>query len=110
MRGKTMRDKIGLFILEDDKGEVSIQLYADTEQLKAVFPNLVRLESNQAARATMLCLEFEGGEPKVTVESKSLPVESVPVEDRPDGIVLGKGPLFLPKEDEKEKEDGNKED
>ena len=95
-----MRDKIGLFMLEDEKGEVSIQLYADVEKLKAVFPNLVRLENNEPARATMLCLEFGDGEPVVTASSKNLPVELEPADERPDGIVLGEGPLFLPKEKE----------
>jgi hypothetical protein len=98
-----MRDKIGLFMLEDEDGEVSIQLYADTKQLKSTFANLVRLESNKSARATMVCLDFGDGQPKVDAVSKDLPVESVPADERPDGIVLGKGPLFLP--DEKKEED-----
>ena len=101
-----MRDKIGLFMLEDEEGKVSIQLYADIERLKEAFSNLVRLESNQSARATIVCLEFRDGVTVETAESKNLPVEQVPANERPDGIVLGEGPLFLPREGES---DGDKE-
>jgi len=97
-----MRDKIGLFVLEAEDGEVSVQLFGDIDNLKTIFPNLVKTHGDKGARATMLCLEFGEGQPVVVVDSKMLPVEPIPVDERPDGKVVGGDPVFLPKKESEE--------
>jgi hypothetical protein len=102
MRGN-MRDKIGIFLREKEDGSIDVQLFADPVKLAEMFKNLKGNIGEEPTRATMLALTFEDGKAVVEAESKDLPVEPVPAEERPDGIVLGKGPIHLPK---KEEDDG----
>jgi len=95
-----MREDVGVLLVEDDKGEISVQLFANSKILESWFENLNGRVSEPKKRATLLSLRYENDK-VVDVKSKSkiFPyIESV--EDRPDGYVLGEGPVFFNKQKE----------
>ena len=93
-----MRKKMAIFLMEDGDGPVAVQLYEDPAVLAGLFGNLAGKPGDKPSRATMISLEFEGGQVSVVANSKELPVPMVPEDERPDGLLLGGGPIFLPKE------------
>ena len=97
---------MGIFLMEKSDGTVDFQLYADPDHLDQVFKNLKQTPKDEQTRATMLRLDFKDGKVVVSGECRELPVEPVPAEERPDGLMLGGEEIFLPKDD-KEKEDGD---
>lgn len=93
-----MRKELGVLLIEDDKGEVAVQLFAEVLSVEQAFRDLVGSPADKPKRATLVTLRYgEDGEAKVATLSKMLPViESV--EDKPDGYVLGEGPVRFKKD------------
>jgi hypothetical protein len=85
-----MRDELGVLLVEDEKGEVSVQLFADPAKAREVFQQLT---DDKRLRATFLVVDWK----KKSVEAltKELP-ESLEGE-RPDGWKVGVGPIFFVK-------------
>lgn len=93
-----MRKELGVLLIEDDKGEVAVQLFAEVDSVRKAFGNLAGSPADKPSRATFIPLSYaeDGSLQASSVSSKMLPViESV--EDRPDGYVLGQGPVKFPK-------------
>jgi len=88
-----MRDKLGVLLMEDSKGEISVQLFAGPEKLGEAFAELKGHPGEPSRRATMMKIQYKGGF-KVESETRDLPV---PFEEPPDGFRLGKGPIKLEK-------------
>jgi len=91
----TYRKELGILLMEEPSGEVAVQLFADVESSSKSFDNMTGALSDPPRRATYIELRY-GKVVENSVKTKMLPViESV--EDRPDGYVLGKGPVSFPK-------------
>ncbi len=83
--------------MEDQSGEVAVQLFADPVSAKAAYDNLAGSPADPSRRATFITLKY--GEPsKAEVISKMLPVILDP-DKQPDGYVLGTGPIHFLKKD-----------
>ena len=96
-----MRSQLGVLLMEEVGGEVSVQLFADSLKAGEAFDNLVGRPVDPPRRATYLALGFD--EKGVSISnsvSKMLPVLE-PMENRPDGWVLGDGPVKFEKPVEK---------
>lgn len=93
-----MRSELGVLLVEDDKGEVAVQLFAEVLSVERAFRELVGSPAEKPKRATLVTLRYgEDGEVQVSTLSKMLSViESV--EDKPDGYMLGEGPVKFKKD------------
>jgi len=93
-----MRKELGVLLMEDENGEVAVQLFAKVSEVEKAFIDLKGSPANKPSRATLVSLKFpEDGVVQVVTTTKVLPIiESV--ENRPDGYVLGEGPVRFPKE------------
>ena len=82
-----MRDELGVLLVEDEKGEVSVQLFADPVKAREIFQQLT---DARRLRATFLVVNWKGK----TVEAlaRELPVSLEG--ERPDGWKVGVGPIF----------------
>ena len=90
-----MREKLGILLMEDQNGEVAVQLFADPTSARAAFENLAGRIGDPPQKATFITLNYtDVSAVQVVADVKMLPVV-VPIEDQPDGYVLGKGPVFL---------------
>lgn len=89
-----MRNQLGIMAVEDHKGDVSIQLFAEVDGPCRAFEDLAGNPADLPSRATYISLRYDdNGKLMVSdVKSKTLPVVE-PVDARPDGFVLGKGPV-----------------
>ena len=92
-----MRKEIGVLLMEDESGEVAVQLFSDVKGSEVAFKDLRGSPADPQRRATLISLRYGGdGEVEVASLVKELPVfESV--EGRPDGYVIGEGPVHFPK-------------
>jgi hypothetical protein len=93
-----MRKEIGVLLMEDESGEVAVQLFSDVKGSEVAFKDLKGSPADPKRRATLISLRY-GGDGTVSVLSmvKELPLfESV--EGRPDGYMIGEGPVHFPKE------------
>ena len=95
-----MKEKLGVILVEDAEGLVSVQLFEKPDSAEESFDNLVKLDGNKGGRGTFIRLDYKGN--KIYAKAKNLPVEEISRDEQPDGIVLGEGPLWL---DKKEKTD-----
>ena len=93
-----MRKELGVLLMEDDKGEVAVQLVAELPSVEGAFHNLTGKVGDKSSRATLISLKYRenGIVSEVISRTKLLPVV-VPVEDKPDGFVLGSGPVNFEK-------------
>ena len=82
-----MRAKLGLLLMEDEKGEVSVQLFADPGAAGEIFR---QLSDTKRLRATFVALDWEARQ--VRAEAKELP-ESMEGE-RMECWKVGQGPIF----------------
>lgn len=88
-----MRNQMGMMVVEDQKGEVAVQLFAEADGPFKAFDGLVGNPADLPSRATYISLKYgEDGKLEVSAKSKMLPVVE-PVSKRPDGFVLGEGPV-----------------
>jgi hypothetical protein len=91
-----MRKEIGVLLMEDKSGEVAVQLFSDVRGSEVAFKDLRGSPADPKSRATLISLRYGDGEVEVASLVKELPVfESV--EGRPDGYVIGEGPVHFPK-------------
>lgn len=91
-----MRSKLGVLLMEDSKGEISVQLYSEPEKVEEAFKELRGKPHDKPSRATYLQLWYENGSVRVKSEARDLPM---PMVEGPDGYRLGEGPITLPKEE-----------
>ena len=82
-----MREKLGVLLIEDSQGQVSVQLFADPEKARETFR---QLNSSTKLRATFLVVDWQGK--KVETEVKELPQAS---EKGIDYWVIGAGPVYV---------------
>jgi len=101
-----MRDRLGVLLMEEESGEVVVQLFADPDKLAESFAQLNNGPSDPPRRATCILLEYVDG--KIEARTKELPVPEPPKEDAPDGYRLGVGPIWIEKEND-ETDRNNKE-
>ena len=89
-----MRDKLGVLLMEEEDGSVSVQLYSDPDKFVDSFNNMMGKIGQKPQRATLVKLYFE---PTVTMQilSKMLPVQQPSKDQLPDGWKLGEGPIHL---------------
>jgi hypothetical protein len=92
-----MRKELGVLLMEDESGEISVQLFAEVVGVEKAFKNLAGSPADPPRRATLVSIRYgEDGEAQIASLTKLLPfMESV--ENRPDGYVLGSGPINFPK-------------
>ena len=87
-----MLNKLGMFLLEDSEGKISIQLFKDIDNGKDLFDNFKGDFKEIQSRATYLSIDFEGN--NVKMETKELPILSANSDDW--GYRLGDGPIKKP--------------
>jgi hypothetical protein len=92
-----MLDKIAVILQEDEKGQVSVQLHAGPDNALKSFKNMHGRVQDPPSRVSLVTIDYKNKETEV--RTKDLPQNS-PKDEQPDGIVLGKGPIWLDKEDE----------
>jgi len=85
-----MRKNLGILLVEDDKGEVSVQLFADPGRAKEEF---LQLNGSNKIRATFIIVDWQGK--MVECIAKELPVEIGG--EKADGWKVGSGPIFFVK-------------
>jgi hypothetical protein len=92
-----MRKELGVLLMEDESGEINVQLFAEIQGVEKAFGNLVGSPADPPRRATLVSIRYgEDGEAHIASLTKLLPIlESI--ENRPDGYVLGGGPINFPK-------------
>jgi hypothetical protein len=93
-----MRTEIGVLLMEETDGSVAVQLFAETTVAERVFGNLKGHPGDPRRRATLLTLKYgEDGKVEVGSQARMTPVIET-TESRPDGYVIGEGPVNFPKE------------
>lgn len=95
-----MHKELAVILHENEEGQVSVQLHAGLKKARESFRNLHGRVQDPPSRVTFVAIDFERN--KSVVRTKTLPVKDAPRDDQPDGIVLGKGPIWLDKENEDE--------
>jgi hypothetical protein len=96
-----MRKEIGVLLMEDEKGEIGVQLFSEIAGSSSAFDNLSGKPGDKPTRATFLAVRYDGYL-NVEAKVKNLPiVESV--EDMPDGYIMGEGPVHFPKDEGEKK-------
>jgi len=93
-----VRKKLGILLMEEESGEVAVQLFSDPDDLAKSFEQLKGKPTDKPQRATFIRLEYEEG--KVEAHARDLPVPREPKENEPDGYRLGEGPIHLDEEKE----------
>lgn len=96
-----MRKEIGVLLVEQENGDLAVQLFAEIKGVDEAFKNLNGKPGDKPSRATLLSLfYFMDKETGIQVdgEVKMLPVLE-PLDQKPDGYVLGEGPVMFPKEE-----------
>ena len=91
-----MRKELGVLLMEDKSGEVAVQLFSDVRGSELAFKDLHGSPGDPSRRATLISLRYGDGEVSVASLVKELPIIE-PVEGRPDGYILGEGPVIFPK-------------
>lgn len=89
-----MRNELGVLLIEDSNGEISVQLFSKPDGVDAMFDNLNGKVTDKPSRATYCKLFYAGGRIHVVAEFKDLPVVKG---DRSDGYLIGEGPINLDK-------------
>jgi len=94
-----VRKEIGVLLMEDANGSVAVQLFAETAGVEKAFDDLNGHPGDPQRRATLLTLKYGDDGKVVDARSRSRIIPIIePVESRPDGFVLGEGPVVFPKE------------
>jgi len=82
-----MRDRLGILLIEDETGEVSVQLFSNPDVSFAAFKELT---SEKKIRGTYVKVDWSGN--IVESWSKELPTDGIG--ERMDYWEVGKGPVF----------------
>ena len=85
-----VRPQLGVMLMEDEDGAVSVQLFQDTKKAVESFDQLSGAPGDKPQRATLLTLNYDGD--VVDAAAKMLP-ETVDKTKGPDMHVLGTGPV-----------------
>jgi len=93
-----MRDRIGVFLMEDADGKVNVQLYEDPDKLYEMFDGLAGQITDPPSRATAIKVVHGPDGIEVDARTVQLPKALDPAKE-PDGWRIGEGPITLPKED-----------
>jgi hypothetical protein len=83
-----VKKQMGLILMENEDGNVSVHVYAESGRAGDAFKEMVGKPGDPKIRATLVSLDYEGGE--ATVEAKDLPN---PKMDDSDAWLLGTGPI-----------------
>jgi len=89
-----MRDKMGLFLMEDAGGGVAVQLFAEPDSAEAAFAELKGRPGEPPRRATFMKVVWSGSGVAVEAETRDLPA---PLAEAPERYVVGDGAV-APKE------------
>ena len=93
-----MRDQLGVLLVEGADVNVAVQLFADVSGVEKAFINLAGSPTDPPRRATLISLRYNQDDVQTSSSCKVLPIlESA--ENRPDGYVLGEGPVKFSKPD-----------
>ena len=93
-----MRDRIGILLMEEENGEIAVQLFSDPDRAKESFDNLMGTVGQKPQRATFIQVQYVDGKREISAWAKNLPVEDVPASERPDAWIVGKGPVWFDQE------------
>lgn len=93
--GDGMRDDIWLVLTEDGNGGIGVQAF-DKDPVES-YVNMNGVIGDSPSRATLIHLAFK--KRQVMAMSKDLPVG---LGDKPDGWMLGEGPVYFKKEEKDE--------
>lgn len=96
-----VRNEIGLILMENEEGNVSVHLYDKKGRAEAAFGEMAGSPGDPKIRATLVSVDYDGS--AATISSKDLPNPQI---DGHDAWVLGKGPIDFSKEEEDDKADG----
>ena len=88
-----MLDKLGILLVEESNGRVAVQLYADPEAMAPIIKEMNGKLTDDPKRVTYLKLKYKEG--KVEIYGGDAKMIPVPIEDGPDGIQLGVGPVKI---------------
>lgn len=91
-----MKDKLGVLLMEEEDGNISVQLFSDPDKAGESFDNLNGRQGQKPQRATFIKLDYANA--TTTGVSKDLPVPPTPIDERPDGYRIGEGPVKFDKE------------
>lgn len=95
-----MRKGLRFLIVEQDSGEIGVQFFETSDSVTEPFDNLKGKFGDKPSRATLLTIEYAENKVVVSGEYKDLPVVE-DVASRPDGYILGQGPINFEEKDEK---------
>jgi hypothetical protein len=96
-----MRARLGILLVEDDKGGIAVQLFEKPESLSESFDQFKGRIGDKPARATMLALEWS--EPSKLVLSDFRTKELPEKVETPWGWRIGSGPMVKPEDCEEAK-------
>jgi hypothetical protein len=100
-----MLSKLGILLVEDENGQVSVQLFGEPDKGREQFRQLKAIIGQNPFRATFLDVDWNGK--SVQGESRNLP-DLEEAKDRPDGWKIGSGPIYFPKDSGKAEGSGDK--
>ena len=90
-----MRGMLGVLLMEEENGEIVVQLFSDPEKAMASFENWAGRVNQAPQRATFLNIDYGAKGVKMTV--KELP--SLALLEKLDGYRLGEGPVKIETEE-----------
>jgi len=93
-----MKDKVAFIINEMDDGQYAVQVTDDVGKAVVSFRNLHGRANDPPTRVTLITMNYKDKE--FLIRAKNLPVQDVSKDELPDGVVLGKGPIWLDKEED----------
>lgn len=102
-----MRERLGILLMEEENGEIAVQLFADPDKLAESFKQMKGNHTDPNRRATFIRLEY--GAVTIEAHAKELPVNEGSKENAPDGYRLGEGPIYFDKEENETKPDNKSE-
>ena len=88
-----MLEQLGIMLVEENSGEIGVQLFADVKSVDVAFENLQGKLTDNVRRATLFMVHYlEDGKTECVCKSKMFPLLESKT-DIADGYVLGQGPV-----------------
>jgi len=94
-----MREELGVLLMENESGDISVQLYANATEARKSFEQLAGRLGDPPSRATFLELDYKAK--SVKADCKNLPVRTNK-DETPDAWVIGQGPINFPEGEDNE--------
>jgi hypothetical protein len=92
-----MRDQLGVVLIENLKGDVSVELFSNPDAIQPTIDEMVGKPGDEPTRLTFLKLYYKDGVFTTEAITRDLPfVNPVP---KPDGFLVGEGPIMFKKEE-----------